>query len=142
MTTQGYGVNISKNAGADLSAHQFKAVKLDSNGNVVLCGNGELGLGVLQNNPGNGQTATVRISGVSKMVASGVIGAGVAIGSDANGKAKAAVAGRTNTSDAGSATDALIGSYAMGLTTEAATADGQIIGVLIQQMGALPTTAA
>lgn len=142
MTTQGYGVNITKVAGADLSTHQFKAVKLDTNGNVVLSGVGELAIGILQNKPANGQPATVRISGVSKMIAGGAIGAGVAVASDANGKAKAAVAGRTNTSDAGSTTDALLGSHAIGLTTEAATADGHVISVLIQQMGALPTTAA
>jgi hypothetical protein len=59
-------------AGADLSAaaNQFKGVKLDANGDVVLCDTqGEIPYGVLQNKPASGATAEVAVGGSPKIQA-------------------------------------------------------------------------
>jgi hypothetical protein len=59
----------TQKAGADLTTHQYKWVKLNSSGDVVLCDtDGEIALGVLQNVPESGEAASVRIQGVSKLV--------------------------------------------------------------------------
>lgn len=141
MATQGNLETFSFIAGADLSAAQFKAVKVTSSG-VVLAGDGEAADGVLQNNPKSGQSATVAYSGLSKFIAGGNVSIGDFIASDANGKAKTAVKGRTNTSDAGSSTDALVGSFVLGKAFSASAADGTVITVLLHKSGAVPTTAA
>ena len=58
-------------AGADLSTHQYKVVKLHTvAGQVVLAGAGE-GFGVLQNKPESGQEAQVRVFGLSRVVTKG-----------------------------------------------------------------------
>ena len=65
-------VDLPLKAAADLRTHQYKFVKLDANGNVVLCSAaGERVLGILQNKPNTGETAAVRIIGISKIVCSG-----------------------------------------------------------------------
>lgn len=61
-------------AGADLSAKQYYAVKLDANREVVLAGAGEKGIGILQNDPVENQEAAVRLfnsGGIAKAVAGG-----------------------------------------------------------------------
>jgi len=55
-------------AGADLSANQFKAVKFDANGDIVLCGAGERAVGILQNDPVSGEAAEIEESGYAKMI--------------------------------------------------------------------------
>lgn len=115
------GVDTSRNndelfiAGEDLSTHQFKFIKLDTSGNVVRCGAGEFAIGLIQNAPASGAVAIVRSYGTSKYksdatgntagdmisVASGGVGR---TSSDASTKLA-----HTNTNDAGSTTDALLG---------------------------------
>lgn len=85
-------------AGADLRTHQYKFVKLNSAGQVVLCATlGERPFGVLQNKPKLGQSAAVRTSGVSKVLvaASQSIDEGTPLGTDANARAVAAATGNT-----------------------------------------------
>ncbi len=142
MAYEDPGKQISLLAGADLSAKQYYAVKVDANGKVVVAGAGELAIGILQNKPAAGQIATVMVTGISKMVAGGVVASGELVASDAVGKAKAAVKGKTDTSDAGVAADPLIGSAILGIALLGAAADGNVISVLIQPMGAVATTAA
>lgn len=80
-------------AGADLSGHQFKSVKLNAAGNVVLCGDGELSLGILQNKPISGEACEIDMSGISKAIMGGIVAnAGTKLASDLNGKLIAAVA--------------------------------------------------
>jgi hypothetical protein len=129
-------------AGADLSASQYLAVKASTTvaNTVGLAGAGEMVLGILQNAPGNGAVARVRLFGRSKWISSGVIARGAALASDAAGKAKAAVLGVTNTGDAGAATDALLGSHATGISLALGAAD-VAFDVFINHMGSIPTTA-
>lgn len=84
-------VDISLKAAADLRTHQYKFVKLDGSGNVVLCSAaGERPLGILQNKPNTGETAVVRIVGVSKIVCAAAIATPNQVATDAAGLAKLA----------------------------------------------------
>lgn len=71
------------NAGADLRTHQYKFVKLNANHQVILCGSGEAGCGVLQNAPFTGQEALVCIAGRTPIIMAGLLAAGKLIKSDA-----------------------------------------------------------
>lgn len=140
MATYIKGQSISLAAAAALTAKQFYAVKIDSNGKAALAGAGEAAIGIVQNNPAAGQPASVMISGTSKAVAGGNITAGDPVAADADGKLVNATKGRTNTSDTGAAADALLGSNVIGMALTGA-ASGDIFTVAILHMGAVPTTA-
>lgn len=130
-------------AGADLSAGQYLFVKINNAGRVVLCGDGEPGIGVLQNKPTSGQAAAIQVGGRTKVKAGGVIAIGAYIASGASGVAKTAVLGRTKTDDTAAAADPLLGSYVFGINLEAAASvENQIIEVLLTHSGAIATTAA
>jgi hypothetical protein len=84
-------VDISFKAAADLRTHQYKFVKLDGSGNVVLCSAaGERPLGVLQNKPNTGENAVVRVLGLTKAIASAAITTPNQIATDASGLVKVA----------------------------------------------------
>lgn len=84
-------VDVPLKAAADLRTHQYKFVKLDGSGNVILCAAaGERPFGILQNKPNTGETAVVRVMGVSKIVCSGAITTPNQIATDAAGLAKLA----------------------------------------------------
>lgn len=141
MSFQNTGNVHSLVAAADLSAAQFRAVKVNSSGQAALAAAGEFAIGILQNKPTAGQTATVVTVGpISKAVAGGSITAGALVASDASGKLKAAVLGRTDTQQH-EAADALIGSSVIGVALESASAD-DVFAVLLTVSGAAPTTAA
>lgn len=128
---------------ADLSANQFQPVKVDGNGKVALCSAaGEAVVGVLQDKPGAGQVAQVRVAGVTKAKAGAAFSAGALLKTNAAGKVIAAAAATVNTSDAGTAADPVVGSHVLGLALEPATGADQIVSVLLLPMGAVPTTAA
>ena len=141
MALQSNGIDISRVAGADLSASQYLAVKLNSSGQVVVAGAGEAAIGILQNKPGAGQAATVRVGGASKAKAGGTIAAGADVAANSSGAIVVATAGRTNTSDADAAADPLIGSYTLGAALSGA-ASGDIFDILILHRGVAPTTTA
>lgn len=62
-------LDITLNAGADLSSSQYCFVKMDTADNqVVLAGDGDKAIGVLQNKPKQNQAAIVRIYGISPVV--------------------------------------------------------------------------
>lgn len=73
-------------AGADLSAKQFYAVKLNSSSKAVLSGAGEQAIGILQNDPVSDMAADIMYAGVSKAVAGASIAAGDLLMSNASGK--------------------------------------------------------
>jgi len=107
-------------AAADLSAHQFKLVKMTSTG-VNLCGAGEAALGVLQNKPDAlAQAATVWGPGsTSKVVAGAAVAKGAKITSDATGRAVTAASGN----------------YEAGQALDAASAAGNLITIFINPQG-------
>lgn len=91
-------LDISLVAADDLQDFQYFFVKVNSDGEVELAGDGEAALGVLQNKPGEatgagGEAASIRIYGVSKVVAAEAIDPGEEVASDADGKAKVADSG-------------------------------------------------
>ena len=91
MATSGRNFSIEGAvAGADLTGHQYRWVKLDSADSskisvIPAAAVGE-GIGILQNAPREGEAANVAYLGVSKLVASGAIGVGAAVQSAADGK--------------------------------------------------------
>lgn len=74
-------------AGEDLSAKQWRFVKLNTSGEVVLCGAGEQAIGVLCNKPTSGQAAEVQIGGIAKVEADAAVTAGDKLMSSADGQA-------------------------------------------------------
>ena len=137
------GQDYTFEAGADLSTKQYYAVKLDSNGQVVVAGAGEAAIGILQNKPAAaGRAAQVRVSGVSHWVAGGAIAGASRVAPHGDGKAQVAVAASGDT-QAGAAADTVVGSFVLGrILGTAAAASGDWAPVLITHEGAVPTTAA
>lgn len=107
-------LDLSLEAGADLSAKQFYLVKLDSSGRVVLAGAAERAIGVLQNKPLAGEAAQVRVLGVSKVISGYSFGVGTVLASDSAGKAVASSSAKP-----------------IGISLEAAGAANQIVSVLV-----------
>lgn len=123
-----YTLKITLEAGADLSAAQYKFVKISS-GKAILCsGATDIPIGVLQNSPVSGGEASILVAGGTKLVAGAAINAGVVIGTSAAGKADAKVAG-TDTTE-----------YAVGVVILASGADNDILTAVVNC--ASPTRAA
>jgi hypothetical protein len=107
-------------AGGDLSSAQYKFVKLDSDGEVVVAAaTTDRPVGVLQNAPSSGQIAEVTIAGGSKVVAGG----------------NASVGNPVFTSASATAVTATVGSaastfYVLGTFLEDAAA-GQIVSAVV-----------
>lgn len=75
-------------AAADLSASQFRLVKIDGTGKVTLGSTlGAVVDGVLQDKPLAGQAASVAVSGVSKVEAGAGVTAGALVTTDATNRA-------------------------------------------------------
>jgi hypothetical protein len=74
-------------AGADLSAKQYTMVKMNTSGQVIaIAAATDLPLGILQNKPTSGQSATVAVAGVSKLVCSAAVTASNPIGPSNDGR--------------------------------------------------------
>lgn len=84
------GQDMEVTCAVDLSASQYCFVKKDSSNLLVLCGNAESSIGILQNAPVGTASApvqaTVRYLGQSKLYTAGDITEAAYIGSDAAGK--------------------------------------------------------
>jgi hypothetical protein len=79
---------VSADAGADLSAaaNQFKAVKLDANGAVVLCSAiTDVTFGILQDVAVAGKAVPVAVGGICKAKAGATIAAGAPVATKADG---------------------------------------------------------
>jgi Uncharacterized conserved protein (DUF2190) len=111
------GFLYSLDAAGDLSAGQFKALVMDTNGRAALAGTkGVPIVGILQNNPGAlGRSATIMQSGITKWVASAAIVRNA----------------RVTTENDGRAVTAATGNVVHGIALEAAGAAGQVIAVLL-----------
>lgn len=107
-------------AGADLSSARYLFVELGTNANEVSVVNGatDIPIGVVTDfyRGTQGMPVTVAIAGTVKVVASGAITKGAWVGSNAAGKAAA----KTNNGD-----------IVRGIALESATADGEIIEILL-----------
>ena len=98
-------------AGADLSAKQFHFVKLASATTVDVCSAiTDVPIGILQNTPESGETATITIFGITKAVADGTLTAGRWIGTSADSQAAGITPGSDTTV------------YVMGQAVQAASA--------------------
>lgn len=106
-------------ASGDLSASQYRFV-VPTSGQAAIAGDGVAVAGVLQNDPpAAGAAARILALGISKVVAGGVVGAGVKVSSDATGRAVAASGTK----------------FAVGYALEAAAAAGELIPVLVLPLG-------
>ena len=83
----------ARNAGADLSEKLHYFAKVDTDGDIVLCGDGEAALGVIYEAAAENKPVTVQFGCIGKVIAGGAITAGNRIASDAEGKAVAAAVG-------------------------------------------------
>ena len=86
-------------ANGDLSDYQYRFVKLETAGTVAICGNGEAPIGILQNDPEDGEQANVMLMGISNLVAHAAIAVNETIGSQASGRG-VTVSADTNTYNA------------------------------------------
>jgi|JI10StandDraft_1071094.scaffolds.fasta_scaffold00467_86 hypothetical protein len=101
---------FSFDAGADLSALQYHFVKLNSSGQVVaIAATTDQAIGILQNKPGAGESATVWMAGISKYKTSAAIAAGAVVGVSANGRGVGAA-----TKSVGQALDTTTGADQLG----------------------------
>jgi hypothetical protein len=79
-------------AAANLSAAQYKIVEITGAGQVNVCNNAaDRPLGILQNKPRLGETAIVRVLGVSKVVADAQLAVDANYGTSGDGEAVAKV---------------------------------------------------
>lgn len=110
----------SHDAGADLSAAQFKAVKYNGSGNLVVAGAGESACGLLQNDPALGQTGDVMLLGISRAIAGDAVAKGAKLAADAQGRLVTAASG----------------DHVVAIAQDVAAAAGDIIPVLVCLGGA------
>lgn len=82
------GLTYAADAAADLSDSINRFCKLDSNGEVVLCGDNEKPIGSIFEGAELGQPASIQMGGICKVVASAAIAAGARVACAANGQAK------------------------------------------------------
>ncbi len=115
-------LDFSFKAAEDLSNYQYHFVKVNTSGRVRLPDSGgELPDGVLQNAPASGEEATVRILGISKIVASAALDEGTFIKAEYVGAA-----------DAGKAADASgTASLTMGRVIGASGAEDDLCSVIL-----------
>lgn len=114
-----YAVRITLEAGEDLSAKQYRFVKISSGKAVACDGATDVPIGVLQNDPASGEEASIVVVGGTKIVSSASINAGIKIGTNNAGKADAKVAG-TDTTE-----------YTVGQVILGAGADNEILTAVI-----------
>ena len=93
-----YSVKVSLVAGGDLSALQYKFVKLDSAGKVVTCAAAtDRPIGVLQNDPESGEVAEVVVVGGTKLKLGGTVTEGAIVSPNTTGAGVAIVSGTDTT---------------------------------------------
>lgn len=87
MATSDLGKIITLNAGQDLSSSQYCFVDIEAtSGDAVLPSAGGRAIGVVQNDPEDGDAASVAISGISKVILGGTVAAGDNVKVAATGK--------------------------------------------------------
>lgn len=81
-------------AGADLSAKQFHAVKFNGSAALVLAGDGDDIVGILEDKPKQGEQGTVALAGRPKAKLGGTVAAGDRLAVNANGQLIVATTGK------------------------------------------------
>lgn len=109
---------LTLEAAADLSAFQYMAVRVSALNkcNVASDATASSVIGILQDKPASGRFATVGYLGLSKATAGGAVTAGDRITFNGSGRIATVASGQ----------------MCIGQSLETSTADGQIIGVLLQ----------
>jgi hypothetical protein len=99
MATEGVLTSIpGLKASADLSAKQYRFVKMSGNSQVDVCAAiTDKVVGVLQDNPVSGLPANVADEGRSKVLLGGTVAYGDMVGTDNQGRAVTIVAGTDTT---------------------------------------------
>jgi hypothetical protein len=135
---------ITLKAAADLSTKQYYAMKVSAANTVnVASAAGEPVIGFLQNKPSAAnEAATVAYTGRTKAVAGAAVAAGAYVKVLANGKVDDASTAMTADASGASATAATTGAHTIGIALTAASADGDVIEVLLTHSGAVPGTSA
>lgn len=122
MATEQSLLTVTGIANADLSAGQYCFVTTNSSARVALSAAAANADGILQDKPSAaGKSCIVAVAGISKVVASAAITKGDLVGCAASGQARTAAA-----SD-----------YIHGRALETASAQGQIISILLKPGGKL-----
>lgn len=113
-------IDISLKAGGDLSAKQYRFVKLSADYTVVIAAAAtDKVIGVLQNDPVSGAAAIVRIFGRSKVESDAALSVGDFIGTQSDGQADAKTPG-TDTTE-----------YVLGIVCKASGAAGDIAEAIL-----------
>lgn len=74
MAGKGFTLNISAQAGADLSTYQYCAIRLDeTSGKAKLSNATSQSIGILTNTPSSGQAASIDVLGEAKAYVSGTV---------------------------------------------------------------------
>ncbi|MDD3494090.1 MAG: DUF2190 family protein [Candidatus Thermoplasmatota archaeon] len=121
MATENMVLSTSWPASGDLSSYQYHAVKISS-GEVALCGDTDIPIGILQNQPdADGVAAEVGLIGISKAVVDG--STNVAIGDFLAVNSSGHLIKTTTASD-----------QVVAQALEAVTADGIVAKVLLAPM--------
>jgi len=106
---------------------QYLFVKITADDIVTKCSvAGERAVGVLQNAPNTGQEAEIVVNGVTKVVAGELLAAGDIVGTDSSGRAQKIEA---------TATGADLGAWALGQVVEGAGAAGELVTILLGDVG-------
>ena len=88
------GLILNFEAAADLSAKQFRAVKMATGGKVdIFSGATDVPIGILQNKPTSGQTAEVMVFGVSKVDSDAALAVGDLLAGQTDGQLEVADSG-------------------------------------------------
>ena len=88
------GLILNFEAAADLSAKQFRAVKMATGGKVdIFAGATDVPIGILQNKPTSGQTAEVMVFGVSKVDSDAALAVGDILAGQTDGQLEVADSG-------------------------------------------------
>ena len=115
MATEEILQSVSRDAGQDLSALQYRFVKLNGNGQAIIAVAAEDAIGVTQEKDTQGHSTTIGVYGVSRVIAGGAVGAGAKVEVGADGKAVVASAG-----------------VVVGQAFSSSSADGEMISVLLK----------
>ncbi|OGI00465.1 MAG: hypothetical protein A2Y25_12000 [Candidatus Melainabacteria bacterium GWF2_37_15] len=126
-------LDFSFKAAEDLSNYQYHFIIIDSNGKVALMNAiGDYPIGVLQNAPGADEEATVRILGISKVVANAAIDEGSLVNAEF-----------VSTSDCGKAQATTTDNVTCcGIVLGASGAEDDLASVLLTPLGSKPVAKA